>query len=100
MENNQGQPSQEVLDRLFENRNNPDVLYAFNHHYGVGAAEKYLDGNASVTLENEALVIPEAHIKTLQENRDNPAMLDAFNEMHGSGQAQVVLGRKPQGTPE
>lgn len=100
MENNQGQPSQEVLDRLFENRNNPDVLYSFNHHYGVGAAEKYLDGNASVTLENEALVIPEAHIKTLQENRDNPAMLDAFNEMHGSGQAQVVLGRKPQGTPE
>ena len=92
MENNQGQPSQEVLDRLFENRNDPNVLKAFNHHYGERAAENYLDGNASTTLENEALVIPEAHIEHLRSKaNEDPNVIGWFNRKHGAGQAEAIL---------
>jgi hypothetical protein len=98
MENNQEQPSQEVLDRLFEHRNDPNVLKAFNHHFGERAAENYLDNNASATLENEALVIPEADIEYLRENADNPASVRVFNQMHGAGQAESIL--RPTPIPE
>lgn len=98
MENNQEQPSQEVLDRLFENRNDPKVLKAFNYLYGDKAAESYLDNNASTTLENEALVIPEADIEYLKENADNPASVRVFNKMHGAGQAEAIL--QPTQAPE
>ena len=92
MENNQGQPSQEVLDRLFENRNDPNVLKAFNHHYGERSAENYLDGNASTTLENEALVIPEAHIEHLKSRvGEDPNVIGWFNRKHGAGQAEAIL---------
>ena len=91
MENNQGQPSQEVLDRLFENRNDPNVIRAFNHHYGDKSAEQYLDDTASTTLENEALVIPEADIEYLKQNADNPLTQQAFDKMHGAGQATAIL---------
>lgn len=91
MDNNQGQPSQEVLDRLFENRNDPNVLAAFNQRFGANAAENYLNDTASATLENEALVIPQADITYLKENSDNQAAIMAFDKMHGAGQAQAIL---------
>lgn len=91
MDNNQGQPSQEVLDRLFENRNDPNVLAAFNQRFGANAAENYLNDTASATLENEALVIPQADINYLKENADNQAAIMAFDKMHGAGQAQSIL---------
>ncbi len=91
MENNQGQPSQEVLDRLFDNRNDPDVLTAFNNRFGGGAAESYLNDTASATLEDDALVIPEADIDYLRNNADNQATIMAFDQMHGAGQAQSIL---------
>ena len=104
MENNQEQPSQVVLDRLFENRGNPNVLGAFNNRYGVGAAERYLNETASATLEDEALVIPAADIEYLKSKSDNPATIQAFNQMHGAGQAETILSgatqAAPQDTPE
>ena len=104
MENNQEQPSQVVLDRLFENRGNPNVLGAFNNRYGVGAAERYLNETASATLEDEALVIPAADIEYLKSKSDNPATIEAFNKMHGAGQAETILSgatqAAPQDTPE
>jgi hypothetical protein len=104
MENNQEQPSQVVLDRLFENRGNPNVLGAFNNRYGVGAAERYLNDTASATLEDEALVIPAADIEYLKSKSDNPATIQAFNQMHGAGQAETILSgatqAAPQDTPE
>lgn len=100
MDNNQGQPSQEVLDRLFQYRDDPYVLRAFNDRFGENAAENYLNGNASATLENEALVIPEADIEYLKNNADNPATIRAFDRMHGAGQAEAILTQRaaPQET--
>ena len=100
MENNQEQPSQVVLDRLFENRGNPDVLGAFNNRYGVGAAERYLNDTASATLEDEALVIPAADIEYLKSKSDNPATIEAFNKMHGAGQAETILSGATQAAPQ
>jgi hypothetical protein len=101
MENNQEQPSQVVLDRLFENRGNPDVLGAFNNRYGVGAAERYLNDTASATLEDEALVIPQAHIDRLQEmHQEDPRIIGWFNRTHGAGQAETILSGATQDTPE
>lgn len=100
MDNNQGQPSQEVLDRLFENRNDSRVLKAFNHLYGENAAENYLNDTASATLENEALVIPEADIEYLKDNADNQATIRAFDKMHGAGQAQAILTQGSQPAPQ
>ena len=100
MENNQEQPSQVVLDRLFENRGNPDVLGAFNNRYGVGTAEKYLNETASATLEDEALVIPAADIEYLKSKSDNPATIEAFNKMHGAGQAETILSGATQAAPQ
>ena len=100
MENNQEQPSQVVLDRLFENRSNPDVLGAFNNRYGVGTAEKYLNETASATLEDEALVIPAADIEYLKSKSDNPATIEAFNKMHGAGQAETILSGATQAAPQ
>lgn len=93
MDNNQEQPSQEVLDRLFENRNDPNVLKAFNYMYGSNAAENYLNDTASATLEDEALVIPEADIQYLKDNADNINTVMAFDKMHGAGQAETILSR-------
>ena len=100
MENNQEQPSQVVLDRLFENRGNPNVLGAFNNRYGVGAAERYLNDTASATLEDEALVIPAADIEYLKSKSDNPATIEAFNKMHGAGQAETILSGATQAAPQ
>jgi hypothetical protein len=100
MENNQGQPSQEVLDRLFENRNDPNVLKAFNARFGANSAENYLNDTASATLENEALVIPEADIRYLKDNSDNQAAIMAFDKMHGAGQAQAILTQKVSQEPQ
>ena len=101
MENDQGQAPQEVLDRLFENRANPDVLGAFNVRYGAGAAEKYLNDTASATLENEALVIPESHIERLKNNfQADPRIIGWFDRTHGAGAAQSILGGGQQATPQ
>lgn len=87
------QVPQEVLDRLFEHRGNPDVLGAFNHLYGVGAAERYLNDTASALQEKKASVILAADIEYLKSKSDNPATIEAFNKMHGAGQAQFLLGK-------
>jgi hypothetical protein len=101
MENNQEQPSQVVLDRLFENRGNPDVLGAFNNRYGVGAAERYLNDTASATLEDEALVIPQSHIDRLKEmHQKDPRIIGWFNRTHGAGQAETILSGATQAAPQ
>ena len=100
MENNQGQPSQEVLDRLFDNRNDPNVLKAFNARFGANAAENYLNDTASATLEDEALVIPEADITYLRDNANNPYAAMAFDEMHGAGQAEAILTQRTRQAPQ
>jgi len=101
MENNQEQPSQVVLDRLFENRGNPDVLGAFNNRYGVGAAERYLNDTASATLEDEALVIPQPHIDRLKEmHQKDPRIIGWFNRTHGAGQAETILSGATQAAPQ
>ena len=100
MENDQEQPSQEVLGRLFEHRNDQKVLRAFNHRYGNGSAERYLNDTASTTLENEALVIPEADIEYLKTNSENQSSIAAFDKMHGAGQAQAILTGGNQSVPQ
>ena len=85
MENNQGQPSQEGLDRLFENRNDHNVISAFNHHYGDKSAEQYFDDTASTNLENEAVGIPEGDIEYLQQNADNTLTQTALDTLHADG---------------
>ena len=100
MENDQAQPSQEVLGRLFEHRNDQKVLRAFNHRYGNGSAERYLNDTASTTLENEALVIPEADIEYLKTNSENQSSIAAFDKMHGAGQAQAILTGGNQSVPQ
>ena len=99
-EDEQGQVPEEVLNRLFENRNNPNVLAAFNSRYGAGAAENYLNATASATLEEEALVIPESDIEYLKTNKDNPAAVAAFDNMHGAGQSTSILNTSVETTPQ
>ena len=100
MENNQEQAPQEVLDRLFDNRNDPNVLAAFNNRYGGGAAESYLNDIASATLENDALVIPKRDIEYLKSNAENQATIMAFDQMHGAGQAQSILTGGNKAVPQ
>lgn len=87
------QVPQEVLDRLFEHRDDPNVLYAFDHRYGAGTAEIYLNDTASALQEKKASVIPTADIEYLKSNSDNSVAIRMFNQMHGAGQAEFLLGQ-------
>lgn len=98
-EENQVTPPQEVLDRLYENRNNPDVLLAFDHHFGQGAASQYLDGLATQAPQGEDLVIPQPAIDLLNQNRDDPAFAVAFNRRYGAGMADRVLNPPQEEVP-
>ncbi|WMM94912.1 internal virion protein D [Roseobacter phage CRP-804] len=98
-EENQVTPPQEVLDRLYENRNNPSVLLAFDHHFGQGAASQYLDGLATQAPQGEDLVIPQPAIDLLNQNRDDPAFAVAFNRRYGAGMADRVLNPPQEEVP-
>ncbi|MDB4212402.1 hypothetical protein N9769_08650 [Ascidiaceihabitans sp.] len=86
------QVPQEVLDRLFEHRDDPNVLYAFDHRYGAGTAEIYLNDTASEIQEKKASVIPAADIEYLISNSYNGSSIAAFDIEHGAGQAKFLLG--------
>lgn len=98
-EENQVTPPQEVLDRLYENRNDPNVLLAFDHHFGQGAASQYLDGVATQAPQGEDLVIPQPAIDLLNQNRDDPAFAVAFNRRYGAGMADRVLNPPQEEVP-
>ena len=88
------QVPQEVLDRLFEHRDDPNVLYAFDHRYGAGTAEIYLNDTASALQEKKASVIPQAHIDRLKElYQEDPLIIGWFDRTHGAGQAKFLLGK-------
>ena len=87
------QVPQEVLDRLFEHRDDPNVIYAFNHRYGAGTAEIYLNDTASAIQEKKASLIPKTDIEYLLNNADNPPSIRAFDFEHGAGQANFLLGK-------
>lgn len=85
----------EVSERLWTNRNNPDVLAAYDYHYGPGAADAYLDERAGTTPEGDAFIIPNAAIEWLESRRGQENELAAsiaFNNRYGAGAAESVLG--------
>ena len=100
MENDQQQAGQGALDHLFKNRDNPEMLRAFNSLYGPNSAEKYLNETASTTLQDEALIIPKSQIDFLKSEQTDPLTIEAFNSLHGAGAAERILGGGKQAAPK
>lgn len=82
-----GEPSQIVLKNLLNNRENGDVIAAFNFRYGDKTAENYI-------AKNSVIVIDSRDYAYLLKNREIPEVIPAFNELYDvEGLAQLLLGK-------
>lgn len=97
-------PTPEVQERLWVNRDNPDVINGYNSLYGPGSAETYLGTRAGTPPSGDDRVIPEGAIERLRsmQGTDQEAVYTyAFNNLYGAGSAQSVLNpitQQPEGT--
>ena len=85
------EPTTEIINNLVNNRNNKDVIIAFDHIYGKGSSASYLDDKALDVETGAQAVIPQGHIELLLQKGDDPMYIAAFDDLHGAGQAKRIL---------
>lgn len=90
-------PPVAVQDRLWDNRNDPSYITAYDSMYGEGSANEYLDTRSNTPPSGVDTVIPEASASWLLENQNNAVSRKAFDNRYGVGASeQIIAASRPQ----